>query len=46
MCLAYTMMEKTVVEELNPELIYSVGKSIPAGDSYCEHIIEIRSLEE
>jgi hypothetical protein len=39
-CLAHTTMEKTVVEELNPELIYHIGKSIPAGDAYCEHIIE------
>ena len=40
MCLAHTTMEKTVVEELNPALIYRIGKSIPAGDAYCEHIIE------
>ncbi len=43
MCLAHTTMEKTVVEELNPNLSYRIGKSIPAGDSYCEHIIEIKS---
>jgi hypothetical protein len=43
MCLAHTTMEKTVVEELNPALKYRIGKSIPAGDSYCEHIIEIKS---
>jgi hypothetical protein len=42
MCLAHTAMEKTVIEELNPELTYRIGKSIPAGDSYCEHIIETR----
>jgi hypothetical protein len=42
MCLAHTTMEKTVVEELNPDLIYRIGKSIPAGDAYCEHIIEVR----
>ena len=46
MCLAHTTMEKTVVEELNPDLTYRIGKSIPAGDSYCEHIIEIRSPED
>jgi len=46
MCLAHTAMEKTVVEELNPKLTYRIGKSIPAGDAYCEHIIEIRSPEE
>ena len=40
MCLAHTTMEKTVVEELNPNLTYRIGKSIPAGDIYCEHIIE------
>ncbi|RJQ37322.1 MAG: hypothetical protein C4555_06655 [Dehalococcoidia bacterium] len=43
MCLAHTTMEKAVVEKLNPELTYRIGKSIPAGDAYCEHIIEIRS---
>jgi hypothetical protein len=42
MCQAHTTMEQTVVEELNPELIYRIGKSIPAGDSCCEHILEIR----
>jgi hypothetical protein len=40
MCIAHTTMEKTVVETLNPVLKYRIGKSIPAGDSYCEHIIE------
>ena len=40
MCLAHTTMEKTVVEELNPDLTYRIGKSIPAGDSCCEHILE------
>ena len=43
MCLAHTTMERTVVEELNPDLSYRIGKSIPAGDDYCEHIIEIKS---
>lgn len=42
MCLAHTAMEKTVVEELNPRLSYRIGKSIPAGDAFCEHIIEAR----
>jgi hypothetical protein len=36
-------MERAVVEELNPDITYRIGKSIPAGDSYCEHILEIRS---
>jgi len=42
MCLAHTTMEKTVVEELNPALRYRIGRSIPAGDVCCEHIIELR----
>ncbi len=41
-CLAHTTMEKTVVEELNPNLVYRIGKSIPAGDNCCEHILEIK----
>lgn len=44
MCQAHTCMEKTLVEELNPALRYRIGKSIPVGDSYCEHIIEDTSL--
>ena len=42
MCQAHITMEKTVVKELNPELIYYIGKSIPAGDACCEHILEIQ----
>ena len=42
MCLAHTMMEKTVVEELGNNLTYRIGKSIPAGDPYCEHILETK----
>ncbi len=43
MCLAHTTMEKTVVEELNPGLVYRIGKSIPAGDDFCEHILEVKN---
>jgi hypothetical protein len=42
MCQAHTTMEKTVVETLNPALTYRIGKSIPAGDSVCEHILEVK----
>lgn len=45
MCLAHVAMEKTVVETLSPELTYRIGKSIPEGDPYCEHIIETRSFK-
>ena len=44
MCLAHTTMEKTVVETLNPQLTYRIGKSIPAGDPYCEHIIQTKEV--
>ena len=43
MCLAHTTMEQTVVEKLNQSLTYKIGKSIPAGDEFCEHIIEVKS---
>ncbi len=43
MCLAHTTMEKTVVETLNPALTYRIGKSIPAGDAVCEHILEMKT---
>lgn len=39
MCRAHTTMERTVVETLNQELTYRIGKSIPAGDAVCEHIL-------
>ncbi len=42
MCQAHTTMEKTVVETLNPALTYRIGKSIPAGDPVCEHILEVK----
>jgi len=42
MCLAHTEMEKAVVETLNPEITYRIGKAIPGGDAYCEHIVEYR----
>ena len=45
MCLAHTEMEKTLVEQLNPDLQYRIGKSIPAGDDCCEHIIEYKNKE-
>lgn len=40
MCMVHTTMEKTVVETLNPSLTYRIDRSIPAGHSCCEHIIE------
>jgi len=40
MCLAHTEMETAVVRGLNPSLNYRIGRSVPAGDAYCEHILE------
>ena len=42
MCQAHTTMEKTLVETLNPALTYRIGRSIPAGDPVCEHILEVK----
>jgi len=42
MCRAHTTMERTVVETLNPKLTYTIGKSLPAGDACCEHILELK----
>ncbi len=42
LCRAHTTMEKTVVEGLNPQIEYTIGKSIPAGDGLCEHILSLR----
>ena len=41
MCQAHTAMERAVVHELNPALTYRIGKSLPAGDAFCEHLLEI-----
>jgi hypothetical protein len=41
MCLAHTAMEKAVVNGLNPNLVYRIGKSLPAGNDCCEHILEL-----
>ena len=44
LCLAHTTMEKTVVEGLNPDIKYTIGKSIPAGDGFCEHILSLKNI--
>jgi len=43
-CEAHTLMEKTLVETLGENLKYSIPKSIPRGDSYCDHVIECIKL--
>jgi len=38
-CKAHTCMEKALVAALDNNLDYSIGRSIPAGDQICEHIL-------
>ena len=42
MCEADTQMEKSVVEALADNLCYRIGKSLPKGDPFCDHIIEVK----
>ena len=39
-CEAHTTMEKTLVEAVGRNLTYSIPRSIPKGDPYCDHVIE------
>ncbi len=41
-CEAHTQMEKTLVETLGKNLCYRISNSIPNGDPYCDHIIEVK----
>jgi hypothetical protein len=43
-CKAHIQMERSLVETLDDSLDYKVGKCIPAGDGYCEHILEVKSI--
>ncbi len=43
-CEAHTAMEKAVVESLGDGLSYSVERSIPRGDPFCDHVLEKRDL--
>ena len=45
MCEAHTQMEKTLVESLGDHLRYRITRSIPRGDAYCDHVIEIQHSE-
>ena len=39
LCKAHIRMERSLIETLDPTLDYKVGKCIPSGDEYCEHIL-------
>jgi hypothetical protein len=38
-CRAHTCMEQALVAALDDDLEYGIGRSIPQGDPYCEHIL-------
>jgi hypothetical protein len=38
-CAAHTAMEHALVKGLNPCLEYRIEKSVPAGDSFCLHVL-------
>ncbi len=38
-CRAHTCMEQALVAALDPSLDYYIGRSIPQGDPFCEHIL-------
>jgi hypothetical protein len=38
-CAAHTAMERALVKGLNPSLDYRIEKSVPAGDSFCLHVL-------
>jgi hypothetical protein len=42
-CRAHTCMEQALVAVLDDTLEYRIGRSIPQGDPYCEHILCRRS---
>jgi hypothetical protein len=41
-CRAHTSMEQALVATLDPSLEYHIGRSIPQGDAFCEHILARR----
>jgi len=44
-CRAHTCMEQALVATLDENLEYRIGRSIPCGDSCCEHILCTKSSE-
>ncbi len=46
LCRAHTCMEKALVGALDPDLDYTIGRSIPAGDACCEHILSVRPTDQ
>ncbi len=44
-CRAHTCMEQALVSTLDDGLDYRIGRSIPQGDSFCEHILCKKGIE-
>lgn len=40
-CGAHTTMERVVVETLGEGLTYRIERSMPKGDPFCDHVIEV-----
>lgn len=45
-CQAHTCMEQALVATLDKNLEYRIGRSIPKGDPYCEHILCARAKSD
>jgi hypothetical protein len=45
-CKAHTCMEQALVAALDPDLDYCIGRSIPQGDPFCEHILSRRKSSQ
>lgn len=45
-CRAHTCMEEALVAGLDDRLDYRIGRSIPQGDPYCEHILSVKGKAE
>lgn len=39
-CRAHTEMERALVESFGEKIRYEIERSIPGGDSYCDHVIK------
>jgi hypothetical protein len=44
-CRAHICMEQALVNVLDNSIEYRIGRSIPQGDSFCEHILSVKSAD-
>lgn len=45
-CQAHTCMEQALIATLDKNLEYFIGRSIPKGDPFCEHILCVRDTPD